>query len=78
VNHYDHRLHDLDSVMPRRSSNDHPPDEAQFFTAVQLAQELAERRRQAQAVQAGLSREQSCEKCLARVGPAEEPAAEWP
>jgi len=59
------------SVMPHRAFNGRTPDEVYFATAVNLEQELADRRRQARAERVHLNREQSCEECLAREGPAE-------
>jgi len=47
------------------------PDEVYFGTAVNLEQELADQRRQARAERVHLNREQSCEDCLAREGPAD-------
>jgi len=63
-------------VMPHRAFSGWTPDEVCFGTAVNLEQELAERRRQARSERVRLNREQSCEGCLAREGPAEPLPAE--
>ena len=58
------------SVMPHRAFNGRTPDEVYFGTAVNLEEELAERRREAGVERVKLNREQSCEEGLAREGPA--------